>query len=177
MSLKITMHSGNCCAIKTISGFGYTTPQSFVWKKEKTQEYNTDRHGGSVNSNQNFYHPERPKETMGERFIAYMDFLREVRPNGLVEVCIVPYQCEVLDEVGMKVKVEPFQNKWVPFLEEQGFTRVARVPNSNSGNYVEVWHYTMKEEFNYQAHFAEDYEDDDDDDIYFDDDDDEEEYV
>lgn len=172
MSLKITMHSGNCCAIKTISGFGYTTPESVVWKKKKTEPYSTDRHGGAVSSNMNFYHPERPKETMGERFIAYMDFLRVERPQGLVEVCIVPYSYEVLEEQGMKVKVTPFQDKWVPFLEQQGFTRVARVANSNSGNYVEVWHYIMKEEFDYRKAFMEEL-DDDYDDCY----DDEEEYV
>ena len=118
----------------------------------------------------NFYIDDRPKETAGKRFDAYLDRLMLLRPYGMVECTIVcnetgrfKVMSSELDEAERLENIdslevftddstyEPLfsydQSKWAPFLEERGFKMVTRFPNSNSGNYVHVYHLVMDAEW------------------------------
>jgi hypothetical protein len=164
--MKITFHGGNCCGIKTISGLTLA-PKDILWTLEEKSKFvsDTDANGGVVSSADNFYSFARPKETAGERFDAYMDFLRQYRPQGLVEVAIVRETGGAIKDQKDDYCGSSYQEAWAPFLEERGFTMVNRFANSNSGNYVEVYHYVMKEEFNYVDKFVF-YDDEEEDDEY-----------
>ena len=148
--MKITHHGGGCCGIKQICSLGYS-PDEFMYgfdapkDSDAAKRYaNEDARGGAVESDRNIYWFSRPGETAGERFDAYLDFLRKHRPCSLVEVTIVPYEDSVRfpDDAHCW---EEYQQEWVPFLEERGFKCVARVANSNSGNHVEVYHLILED--------------------------------
>ena len=150
--MKITHHGGGCCAIKQISMLG-CDPDEFMYQfdalegkgLENLKQYaNADARGAAVDSSRNIYWFSRPSETAGERFDAYLDFLRKHRPCSLVEVTIVPYEgsARFLDD---EDEWEEYQQEWVPFLEERGFKCVAKVANSNSGNHVHVYHLVLED--------------------------------
>lgn len=90
MSLTIGLHGGMCCGIKHIYSLD-NSPSNTCYTKEKTsKEYlSSDRDGSTFEVGWNFYWKSRPKETYGERFAAYIDYLAEVRRYGLVEVAII----------------------------------------------------------------------------------------
>lgn len=166
--IKITHHGGNCCGIKHIANLG-VNPAYAVYNKTKTRkdELSTDRNGGVVSSAFNLYWPERPSETYGERFNAYLDYLAIIRPYGLVECTITTSNCGGFGISGditgsMEWDLTPYeelrydedeeeipegghydQSPWIPVFEKCGFQKVSEFPNSNSGNYVQVWHLVM----------------------------------
>ena len=148
--MRITHHGGGCCAIKQISMLG-CSPDEFMYSfdapksVEKAKSYaNEDARGGNVESSKNIYWFSRPKETAGERFDAYLDFLRKHRPCSLVEVTIVPYEdsARLPDDDDCW---EEYQKDWIPFLKQRGFECVAKVANSNSGNHVHVYHLVLED--------------------------------
>ena len=145
--MRITHHGGGCCAIKQICMLG-SGPDEFMYQfdapegkdlEDLKQYAKADARGTAVDSSRNIYWFSRPSETAGERFDAYLDFLRKHRPCSLVEVTIVPYEYSARypDDEDEWYK---YQQDWIPFLEERGFKCVARVANSNSGNHVHVYH-------------------------------------
>ena len=148
--MRITHHGGGCCAIKQICGLGYT-PDDDMYERSAPKDLtsakhyaNTDATGGSVDSSRCIYWFSRPTETAGERFDAFLEFLKKHRPCSLVEVTIVPY------EESARYPDDPdcwsdYQEAWVPFLEERGFNCVAKVANSNSGNHVWVYHLILED--------------------------------
>jgi hypothetical protein len=147
--MKITHHGGGCCGIKQICYLGFS-PDEMLYAYDAAEDLhaakqyaNTDARGGPVSSDRNIYWFARPAEKAGERFDAYLDFLRKHRPCSLVEVTIVPYE-----ETARYDDVEycsEYQASWAPFLKKRGFSRVARVANSNSGNHVEVYHLVLED--------------------------------
>jgi hypothetical protein len=148
--MRITYHGGSCCGIKQISSLWNSPDWKLAAIKHKEGHIpsvsRADAWGHEVKSTDNFYPFERPAETGGERFDAYMDFLRKHRPQGLVEVTIIAKYREALEDSSYVSKA---QEDWIPFLKKRGFKRVARFANSNSGNFVEVYHYIMTEPFDY----------------------------
>ena len=98
--MRITHHGGGCCAIKQISSLG-CNPDEFMYQfdapegmdlADLKQYAKADARGTAVDSSRNIYWFSRPSETAGERFDAYLDFLRKHRPCSLAEVTIVPYE-------------------------------------------------------------------------------------
>jgi hypothetical protein len=147
VTIRIQTHGGRCCGIKTIHGFG-GHPNDYVGAKKKQPRHQyTDIYGHSVSKNYNFYRDARPKETYLERFKAYLEYLKEERPSGLVEVTMTGCQ---LDYRG-----------WQKVLEDHGFKEVTKFYNSNSGDHVYVFHLVYGPQ-------APEYDDDDycDDDYY-----------
>ena len=148
--MKITHHGGGCCAIKQICGLGYS-PDEFMYSFDAPKELerakyyaNEDARGGNVESSRNIYWFSRPSETAGDRFDAYLDFLKKHRPCSLVEVTIVPYE-DTASRPDNGSYWEEYQADWIPFLEERGFSCVAKVANSNSGNHVHVYHLVLED--------------------------------
>ena len=148
--MKITHHGGGCCAIKQISMLG-CDPDEFMYPiaapedLDAAKQYaNADARGGAVDSGKNIYWFSRPCEPAGERFDAYLDFLKKHRPCSLVEVTIVPYEYSARypDDTDCW---EEYQEPWIEFLESRGFNCVAKVANSNSGNHVHVYHLALED--------------------------------
>lgn len=113
--LKIHFHGGKCCGIKTIAGF--SPPESFEPTLEKRPFKEPDRFGNDFRSDSNMYPLERKSETCLERLDEYLRFLKEVRPEGLIECTIASWQSK----------------EWDKLLKERGFNLVATYKNSNSG--------------------------------------------
>lgn len=123
--MKIAFHGGKCCGIKTIHGFD-NLPSNKVSPKRKYKLKHNDRYGHNVSSAYNFYHKERPLETYEERLDAYIAWLKQVRPAGMIEVTLTKFQVSYY--------------KWGPALERRGFKKACQFKNSNSGNVVCVFH-------------------------------------
>lgn len=168
--MEIYFHGGKCCAIKTIANLNYTPTFSFSPREKTKKVTHRDRQGSHVSTGEPFYWQERPRETGAQRFDAYLDYLRRVRPYGIVEVTIVTSfggaairgfdPCEAEDGVEMhglesfcvetpenEDLLPSYQESWEPFLQERGFRLVTVAPNSNSGNFVKVYHLVMDPEW------------------------------
>lgn len=150
MTMRITHHGGGCCGIKQISMLGFS-PDENLHPLEEPKDKTSARHyaaqdarGGNVESSRNIYWFARPYESAGERFDAYLNFLKKHRPCSLVEVTIVPYEDSV-EANGDEVLMTNYQEEWQPFLRSRGFKMVNRFANSNSGNHIEVYHLVLED--------------------------------
>lgn len=140
MTLQISFHGGHCCGIKTIKGFPYYKPGISFHDQEpalqKTEAKNNDAHGTAFKSDSNFFTDEAPRESVEERFGRYIAFLKKRRPQGCVEVALARTAYGGWD-----------QNKlWWPLLKKHGFKKtVPEFLNSNSSNYVTIYHLVYDE--------------------------------
>lgn len=156
----IKFHGGECCGIKHISGF-YAHPGSGIWEKTESTKRSHDKIGDPVRSDWDFCWEALPEQTYKARLVAYIDFLKRVRPSGAVEVTLTA------DQVG------GFYN-WGPVIEELGFKKVVEFWNSNSSNKVFVYYLVYGgKDCAYNAYYNEDCDDEkeddyDDDDFYID---------
>jgi hypothetical protein len=123
--MEIKFHGGECCGVKHISGF-FSCPDQTAREKDESARRNHDKMGDTVRSDWNFCWESLPTQTYKERLVAYIDFLKRVRPSGAVELTLTDYQ------LGMY--------GWKPVLEELGFKQVVSFWNSNSGNNVFVYY-------------------------------------
>ena len=132
--MQIGFHGGKCCGVKTIFGMNFypedilpalraTHPQT-----EDYTKHHKDKRGFTVSSDDDLYFGPSEKETYKARLIRYIDFLRNQRPSGLIEIQLMEYDGKTRG-----------QESWFPVMKELGFTMVARFKNSNSGNYVSTW--------------------------------------
>lgn len=133
MTMKIAFHGGKCCGIKTIHGMG-TDPnatQSALRKPRRTEKQdNADQYGPDIRSSTNFYRYSAPKETSLQRLDRYIAFLKEVRPQGIIEIVLAKTSYDFSSQL----------THWNAPLLERGFKEVNRCKNSNSGNTVVVYH-------------------------------------
>ena len=140
----ISNHGGKCCGVKHIYGLdvmlgGYEPPLT----AHSTTLPRPDSRGIVVKSDDNFFRDDAPQETPRERFIRYMSYLSRYRPKGVVE-CITMRSPATTEEA---VAGEPpsYANSqyrvWHPFLLEQGFREVTKCLNSNSSNFIHIYHY------------------------------------
>lgn len=147
--MRITHHGGGCCGIKQICMLG-CSPDDVMYKTAAPEHLGEakgyarrDADGRGADSTTNIYWFERPTEKAGERFDAYLEFLKKYRPCSLVEVTIVPYEDSAKDDD--EEWWEEYQKTWIPFLKKRGFKRVAKFANSNSGNHIEVYHLILED--------------------------------
>lgn len=184
MSMIISHHGGQCCAIKHIHGLHDTPDETYplrVTIQDREDYITRDKDGGNVESGKTVFTTneitEPGSKTYGEVFDMYLEYLMRVRPYGMVEVTIVPtyndivrYDAEHCDDGDEEQRSGPvpvfdeevhgFRNRfldqgeesdvyisWVPFLEDRGFKLAAKVPNTNSGNLVHVYHLVMNGEY------------------------------
>lgn len=145
MSLKVQVHGGRCCGIKSIHGFHGAPTWNVEPKKSQKFINETDIYGRSVSSGYNWYRSKRPKETYLERFEEYIQYIKENRPAGLIEITMTQAQLD-----GSDYDDDCYENveiAWEPVLLKHGFKQVSRFFNSNSYNDVYVYHlvYNTKE--------------------------------
>ncbi len=134
----LTFHIGKCCGVKTVYGFPYGDdgPNRELPSLEALEEQNNaDANGRHVSSTDRFFHDEAPSETGVERLDRYIQYMKERRPQNLLEVCLIDKPVS-----GSNYWT---QEAWFPILKERGFRRVSRFKNSNSGNVVNVFHLTI----------------------------------
>jgi hypothetical protein len=142
--MHLRYHAGHCCGVKTIEGF-YSGPDDSLIKmeayvpsvtlpgygdryhvqslKESEKEFTYtkfDKSGLPVTSMDRFYVRERPQEPARDRLKAYLDYLKEVRPEGMVDCYLIDTQV----------------TKWHAELTKHGFKAVNRWRNSNSHYYI-----------------------------------------
>lgn len=86
--MKIALHAGNCCGIKTIANI--CEPDQIMRDKEEGDKkcLSYDRSGRDFPSDFNFFWEKAPEETYLERFDRYIAYLERVRRYGLVEVVL-----------------------------------------------------------------------------------------
>jgi hypothetical protein len=151
VSLKIKPHGGRCCGIKTIEGFGCGGPDFTLkrFSKPKKFDWNKDYYGRSFTSGYNFYPFSRPEETVTQRLDAYLEFLKEYRSLGLVEVALKDRYYKQRYIPGepysyYNPNIHTVYNSWEKVLEERGFKEVSRFINSNTSTMLVVLHLIMK---------------------------------
>lgn len=134
--MQIGYHGGKCCGIKTIFGMNYDPDLNVGRLAAITYDgtlHGIDAAGRTVSSEMNMYWgPELPNQTGEERLKAYLAFLRQKRPSGLVEIALAE-----------TIYPSTSQARWFPVLQALGFRCVARWKNSNSTNWCSVWHLVM----------------------------------
>lgn len=126
--MHLAFHGGLCCGIKTIYGFGFVPQMSLPALSEKALD-DSDVFGSTVKSNQRFFHEAAPAETCLQRLDRYIAYVKLRRPRHIIEVTLAT--------------TEPNsggQFVWFPLLRRRGFKRVTMNKNSNSGNYVHIFH-------------------------------------
>lgn len=146
MTVRMQYHGGGCCGVTHLYLGETAGPKSrvsaskkFDYKKlaetavPKYLNFNTNLGNGTYyaaigyREEYGYEAPamslDRPEETAGERAKALLDkFKKSGRTSGLIEAVITNIQIA-----------------WGPWLEEQGFKRVASAKNSNSGNVVSFY--------------------------------------
>jgi hypothetical protein len=120
--MPIYLHGGKCCGIKHIFGLGHG-PDSYADEKGESPAP-PDEARGFYNSPYDFYTPAAPYEKTIDRLDRYLAYIKEKRPEGVVEVVISDYQ---------------FLH-WREPLLERGFRLVTTFRNSNSKNKCEIYH-------------------------------------
>lgn len=132
--MRISHHGGKCCGIKVIHQLGASPEETQPPLTINGARCRKDAAGHDVSSLDNLFRGERPKEKQKDRFKAYLDFLADWRPSGMVEVSIVEKMA------GGRMN---YQERWVPILEKLGFKKVSEWYNSNSTNTVSCYHLIM----------------------------------
>lgn len=138
--IKIQTHGGRCCGIKSIHGF-YSGPNGPIApKKRQRWEARTDIDGNSVSRGYNWYRPKRPKETYLQRLEEYIRYIKEKRPQGLIEITMTEYQLSGYQYCYSSS--EKINYAWQPVLDRLGFKLVSKFTNSNTTKTVYVFHLT-----------------------------------
>lgn len=129
--MQVAYHGGQCCGIKVIYGFS-SNPREVLGKVvanpiSSVQAYslqNKDRRGATVSSDLNPCLKDFPAQTGIERLDALVEWVKEWRPEGIIEITLT----------------DAYQKKWYPLLKSRKFKQVAKFYNSNSGNIVRIFH-------------------------------------
>lgn len=129
--MKVLLHGGFCCGIKHIAGVSLPEYSAEPRTELKGEATSYKRHTlNAVNDmhrelyGEDFFCEAAPMEKHPERLKRMVDFVKNARSHGLIEVVI------------QKVN----QKKWVPFLEELGFKMVSEFKNGNTSCLLQVWH-------------------------------------
>jgi hypothetical protein len=123
---KLVNHGGKCCGIKIIYGFHSATSSLCEELPAAPGVNESDSYGRDVSSNERFFTDSAPRETFEERADRYIEFVKRRRPRHVIEVVFEEGQ---LDYHG-----------WRPWLRKHRFRKVTKFLNSNSGNYVTIYH-------------------------------------
>lgn len=128
--LRLSHHGGKCCGVKTIHGFYDRHPCDYEGELEKdATTAKKDISGADVNTDDRVFSPSAPEETVTNRLDRYIDFLKEHRPSGLIEVYLAEDQKDV----------------WEKELLNRGFRSVVSFKNSNSENVVTLYHLILED--------------------------------
>lgn len=143
--MQFMHHGGHCCGIKIIEGLG-TTPSAKVAKLEKSDlGYNNYREWAGTR----YCRKARPEETALQRLDAYLK--QDKNRYGITEIVLADahgyaetvrrYKGTALGNSYAKMVEKTDQTRlWRTQLLKRGFVEVSRCFNSNSGNYIYVFH-------------------------------------
>lgn len=138
MGMKLVFHGGKCCGMKTIFNLGIS-PSNFSLDVEQIGNGSVpgqDTIGATVRSDLSFFSDEAPKEANLERLKRYIKFVKNHRPNHLIEVIIATTLKD-----GTREHTDHYsQLPWVEPLKSLGFRNVSSWYNSNSGNWCHAFH-------------------------------------
>src|SRR4051812_5768139 len=122
--MKITLHGGDCCGIKHISGLGLM-PKMMLCARKATYRTSfgfipfspaeNDMMRSNRNGRMDFFHLDAPKESYEDRFKRFVEFIKKNRSQGIIEVVL---------NTGRVL--------WVPIIQELGFKPVSSGKNSNT---------------------------------------------
>ena len=143
--MKLVFHGGKCCGVKTIHGF--SDPNGTCHALEKKSALYNDKHGGEVKSDLSFFTDEAPKETQKDRFTRLVNWCKEQRPHGLIELLLSTQPCWMTagdDSEDGAVYSNPVYGTqiyiWRPIVEEAGFKEALTFKNSNTNRNVTLFH-------------------------------------
>ena len=131
--MDLIFHGGLCCGIKIIKDLRYS-PDEVVQGLSKINVNDADQYGHNVSSETRFFHREAPSESRKDRLKRYIEYCKERRPQGMIEITLAVGEHNTWH-----------QKQWAPILKEHGFNLVTSFLNSNSENTVEVWHLVYDE--------------------------------
>lgn len=132
--MNLGFHAGKCCGIKVIWEFN-RFPDEEVPALPKIAINDSDILYRTVSSLDRFFHEAAPQETRIERLDRYIAYLRERRPQHIIEVVLAESNESSL-----------CQRVWFPIVEARGFKRVTSAKNSNSGNICHIYHLIINED-------------------------------
>lgn len=136
--MRLINNGGRCCGVKEIYGLPYH-PSLIVNDLEEDPLDGTYPDAGDAggfeefrNPGKRFYTGARDQETAEDRLRVYLEYLDEMRPDGI---------CQIILNVGVPGDPdEEHQRAWIPLLKKLGFTRSVTSLNSNSGNTIAIYH-------------------------------------
>lgn len=131
----VLSHGGYCCGVKHIYGL-FSHPDV---KMEAIKDADAWRIQLVIDSRERlaFVDPV-PKQTARERFNHLVNKMRLYKKQGLMEVTLT----SGIFDMGLNgdYNPQPQVDVWGPVVEAAGFVKVLTFKNSNSGNYVTVYH-------------------------------------
>jgi hypothetical protein len=129
--VKIGLHGGDCCGVKHIYGLGYypnvmisarkgsvMTSYGQGWSDGTNDMMHRNRKGKC-----DFFNLAAPKETYAERFNRFVQFIKDNRLHGIIEVIL-----------------NPTMKAWIPIIEDLGFKAVTLGKNSNTNLTITIYH-------------------------------------
>lgn len=112
--MKLGLHGGLCCGVKTIYGF-FDSPLLSLSAIGSSKPLNKDKYGNNFSTTESFFTGEAPYERYKDRLARYIAFCKKTRPQGMLEVILIvgdqtdPWE-EILLDHGFKVYVPDWKN-------------------------------------------------------------------
>ena len=134
--MRMSFHGGMCCGIKHIFELNFGGLDDLCDALPEVRKNNSDCSYYWTQQDERVFTDAAPAETKLKRLDRYLEWLKLHRPSGIVEITLVT-----------PTHGSYSQLVWVPVLKERGFREVTPeggVYNSNSGNYVRVFHLYTK---------------------------------
>lgn len=120
-NIRRLSHGGHCCGIVHLVSFS-CNPEDTLAADDMIDDTIT----GYPNT---LYKIKRPAEKAIDRLRHHIEAIDQGRSSGVTEIVLTDGQLDAY--------------KWEPILlGEFGFVRVTRTRNSNSGNYINIYHRT-----------------------------------
>lgn len=141
--MRIVPSNSGCCGVKYIRDF--PRPERIMSRLDREEYSDHNEEGDTTEPDEPYeclYRGDAPKETALERFDRFVNFLKETRPSGCIEVYLAPVagrdSCESCDCYS---NCDQY-SLWKPLLLERGWKELDTFINSNSDN--EVGHFVLK---------------------------------
>lgn len=141
--MRIVPSNSGCCGVKYIRDF--PRPERIMSRLDREEYSDHNEEGDTTEPDEPYeclYRGNAPKETALERFDRFVNFLKETRPSGCIEVYLAPVagrdSCEGCDCYS---HCDQYR-LWKPLLLQRGWKELDTFINSNSDN--EVGHFVLK---------------------------------
>lgn len=135
--MRIVPSNSGCCGVKYIRDFPRPDKMMSAFSREDWDEYNSEANTTEPAEPYGcLFRGTAPKETAVERLKRFVQFLRETRGDGRIEVYLAPIKTsESCDGCNCGAHCDQYQ-LWQPILLEMGWKELPSFHNGNSGNSV-----------------------------------------